>query len=842
MRNNQPVTRTEHKMKPDDVLVSRTDLKGHILYANKAFCDIAGFTFEALKGKAHNTVRHPDMPAAAFQDLWDTLKAEKPWTGFVKNRCKNGDYYWVLANVSPEYDTNGNISSYLSVRTTPTQKQINAVENLYQQINAGKASLPSTLKASWFKKIKLKTVMIMASLLSILTLIALGGFYITELLDQSKRTDLRVASVPYFGAIRNVLEVLPQHRGLGNAWYNGNKDSAIKLASLEHKIDAAMEALLKTAAQSPMTGLYDHVKAINRDWRTLKSGWKQSTAKRSFKQHSAIINQLLALSSNVFHQGDIVTDPNLGTIHLGEFMSESIPELNEFLGRMRGLGSGIAASHKISDAQRDTLLKMLVQAEHIESGLQADVGHVIHAFNPELDSTLSQPASVLESASATFFLQINDGLLHANTIKLDSQHYFEQGTHAIGASLALFDTMQKALGQLLAVEQAGVQQRLYLSMLLVGLGVLGSLLLSLLMIIKTFRPLQEIVEGMQRIVEGDYKQMPVKHAHDELGDIVDDMKTMQSILQYEIFEGKAMTQQRESEQQQAAADKAATEAQLADAFESNVGALVDGLATEVQQVNGSARTMDEISDALAAQSESAMHSVDLGSSHVNSTAAAIEEMSVTIADISRQVAGTQSISAQAVTEAEAATAMMHKLATEADEIGSVVGAISEIAEQTNLLALNASIEAARAGDAGRGFSVVAGEVKELANQTSRATDQIRQQVEGIQTESRDAMEAITKISATIGEINQFTSAVTEAMEQQAMAGREISDAAQQADMSMGEARTSVGELADSASSVDQSSDEMIEVAESMAHRSEEVQQGIRDFLVTLRQTKSTDLL
>jgi len=567
----------------------------------------------------------------------------------------------------------------------------------------------------------------------------------------------------------------------------------------------------------------------------LKSRWKQDSSKNSFNSHSAIISQLIELSGDIFHQGDIVTDPALDIIHLGEFMAETVPELNEFLGRMRGLGAGIAATGKINEEERDNLLKMSVQAQGIETGMVDEIQHVIHELNPSLNKAISQPTKILESASDKFFRLVNDDLLNASAIQLDSQQFFEQGSQAITASLALFDTMHQSLSELLAAEQTGVKQKLYLSMLLVGLGVLGSLLLSALMMQKTFRPLQEIVDGMQRIVEGDYTQMPVKHAHDELGDIVDDMKTMQSILQYEIFEGKAMAQQREVEQRQSAADKAASEAQLADAFENNVGALVDGLAAEAQQVNGSAKAMDEISDALATQSESAMHSVDLGSSHVNSTAAAIEEMSVTIADVSRQVAGTQTISAQAVTEAEAATTMMHKLATEADEIGSVVGAISDIAEQTNLLALNASIEAARAGDAGRGFSVVAGEVKELANQTSQATDRIRQQVEGIQTESRDAMAAITKISATINEINQFTSVVTEAMEQQALAGREISDAAQQADMSMGEARSSVGELADSAGSVDQSSDEMIEVAESMAKRTEEVQQGIRDFLTTLRQ-------
>jgi len=185
MRNNQPVTQHEHKMNDDDILVSRTDLKGRIVYANQAFCDIAGFSPQELQGKAHNIVRHPDMPASAFQDLWDTIVLGKPWTGIVKNRCKNGDYYWVVANVSPEYDKHGNISGYISVRTKPSQAQIDAVASLYQQVNQGKARLPSSLHYSFFKKIKLKTIVLLAATVSMLTLFLLGSMYIHILTQHS---------------------------------------------------------------------------------------------------------------------------------------------------------------------------------------------------------------------------------------------------------------------------------------------------------------------------------------------------------------------------------------------------------------------------------------------------------------------------------------------------------------------------------------------------------------------------------------------------------------------------------------------------------------------------------
>ncbi|MEN8166946.1 MAG: PAS domain-containing protein, partial [Pseudomonadota bacterium] len=137
MKINEPVTGREISMRDDMIIVSKTDLKGLITYANSAFIEIAGFSEAELIGKNHNILRHPDMPPAAFQDLWDTLRAGKPWTGIVKNRAKNGDHYWVQANVTPLY-SNGHIVEYMSVRRRATPEQVRDAELLYAQINQGK--------------------------------------------------------------------------------------------------------------------------------------------------------------------------------------------------------------------------------------------------------------------------------------------------------------------------------------------------------------------------------------------------------------------------------------------------------------------------------------------------------------------------------------------------------------------------------------------------------------------------------------------------------------------------------------------------------------------------------
>jgi methyl-accepting chemotaxis protein len=127
-------------MKEGTILVSTTDLKGVTTEVNEEFELISGFSKKELIGKNHNVVRHPDMPAVAFEDLWVTVKQGRPWQGVVKNRCKNGDYYWVEANVLP-ITRNGQVTGYMSVRYAPSRQQVNDAEALYRQLNSGGTKL-----------------------------------------------------------------------------------------------------------------------------------------------------------------------------------------------------------------------------------------------------------------------------------------------------------------------------------------------------------------------------------------------------------------------------------------------------------------------------------------------------------------------------------------------------------------------------------------------------------------------------------------------------------------------------------------------------------------------------
>lgn len=117
----------------DAFLVSETDAKGIIQFANDDFCKVAEYSVEELIGKPHNVVRHPDMPKAAFKDLWETVKRGEVWTGYVKNATRSGGYYWVYATVFPFESCNGS-RGYVSCRRKASQKEINKAQALYKTL------------------------------------------------------------------------------------------------------------------------------------------------------------------------------------------------------------------------------------------------------------------------------------------------------------------------------------------------------------------------------------------------------------------------------------------------------------------------------------------------------------------------------------------------------------------------------------------------------------------------------------------------------------------------------------------------------------------------------------
>jgi methyl-accepting chemotaxis protein len=239
-----------------------------------------------------------------------------------------------------------------------------------------------------------------------------------------------------------------------------------------------------------------------------------------------------------------------------------------------------------------------------------------------------------------------------------------------------------------------------------------------------------------------------------------------------------VTEQRRAEEERAAIN---AEAQRRSTIDSAIHAFRDSVERLLGRVGVSASAMRSTADSLfgfsertSSRAESAVHAFHDASSNVDSAAAAAEELSQSIGEISRQLCQTGEIVAQAAQEARKTDSEIAGLANGAQKIGDVVKLIRDIAGQTNLLALNATIEAARAGEAGRGFAVVASEVKSLAVQTAKATEDIASHIQSVQDSTATAVAAIRHIASRMGEIDGNTAALAAAVEEQNAATGEIS--------------------------------------------------------------------
>lgn len=174
MRNNGIVTGREVSVPSNEEIVSSSDLKGTILFCNQTFCNISGYSREELLNQPHNILRHPDMPAPVFGGFWSTLKSDKPWMGIVKNRCKNGDHYWVDAYVTPVHER-GETVGYESVRVTADRERIRRAENVYNRIKQGQSPYPMS-ESLWGQWSKLITVSLLSFIFMSLSVFLTGAF------------------------------------------------------------------------------------------------------------------------------------------------------------------------------------------------------------------------------------------------------------------------------------------------------------------------------------------------------------------------------------------------------------------------------------------------------------------------------------------------------------------------------------------------------------------------------------------------------------------------------------------------------------------------------------------
>jgi methyl-accepting chemotaxis protein len=281
-------------------------------------------------------------------------------------------------------------------------------------------------------------------------------------------------------------------------------------------------------------------------------------------------------------------------------------------------------------------------------------------------------------------------------------------------------------------------------------------------------------------------------------------------------------------------DRRQTLDKLAVNFESAIGGVVDIVASAATELQAAAQSLQSATTRTSTQSGLVTEASREATTNVNAVAAAVEQLTNSIREISERVSDSARIATEATEGINAAGEKMQQLSTASQQIGAIVDLITSIAGQTNLLALNATIEAARAGDAGRGFAVVAQEVKSLAEQTAKATAEIASQIGNIQKSTTESAAAITDIVGIIRSMGEVSTAIASAVEQQGAATNEISRNVQQAAAGTSEVSKNIEDVSRAAEESGGTASNVLDAAGELSRQSEALRSEVAKFLDTVK--------
>lgn len=359
---------------------------------------------------------------------------------------------------------------------------------------------------------------------------------------------------------------------------------------------------------------------------------------------------------------------------------------------------------------------------------------------------------------------------------------------------------------------------------------IGLIFGSVYVVLKVLRALGGIQGVMRRLADNDLStEIEGCDRRDEVGAMAQAVQ----IFKNNAVERRALEAREKAAQE--ARDRRATSIEMEiRRFEGAIHQMMEKLSLSCSTLEGTATQLMDISSSARHQVSAAATAAEETSANVQTVAAATEQMTGSISEISTQVTRASNVARKAVDEAKKTDTTVTGLADAAERIGAVVDMISSIAAQTNLLALNATIEAARAGEAGKGFAVVASEVKTLATQTGRATDEIASQVAAIRSVTGDAVDAIRGIGQTITSIDSLSAAMSSAIEEQSATTSEISRNVQEAATATREVSSNMSSVAKAADQTGTAASTVMDAVAELADEARHLRSVVNEFLEGIR--------
>ena len=726
MKINLPVTNTELVLKETDSIISRTDLKGIITFINEDFIRISGFTKEELIGMSHNVVRHPDMPKEAFEDLWKSNKAGRPWTGYVKNRCKNGDYYWVRAVVTPNFE-NGQLIGYTSVRNKPDRATVEQVAKAYQlfrenkagsaRIQDGKVVKPSIFSAlNVFKNLSIRSRLIFVVGFMSLLLVGMGmlGMFGLSKTNEGLRTVYEDRTIS-LGQITDIQARLIRNRLDISSAINNPTPEAIKeqVAKVEHNIGE-----------------------INKIWEAYMATYLTPEEKKladSFDDHrKKFVGEGIKPALDALRANDI---KEANRLSLGALRSLYKP-----------VEAGIAALVKLQldvakqeydDAQKRyaTIRNISITAIVIGVGLGILIGFLLirAIMRPLADAQSVAGKIAMGDLSSAIDINSND---------------------EIGQLLASFKIMQASLQSIVAeikdIVEASVQGDFSKKVDLKGKQGYNKNLSELLnqLASVTDDGLNDVLRVANTLAKGDLTQTITKEYPGTFGEVREGINGTISNLKELIGQIKDAT------------DTINTASKEIASGNSDLSQRTEEQASSLEET---ASSMEELTSTVKQNAENAKQA---------------NQLAISSSDIA--VKG-GAVVGQVVTT-------MDSINESSRKIVDIISVIDGIAFQTNILALNAAVEAARAGEQGRGFAVVAGEVRNLAQRSAAAAKEIKtligdsvEKVEGGSKLVAQAGQTMEEIVTAIKRVTDIMSEITAASQEQSQGIEQVNTAITQMD-------------------------------------------------------------
>jgi methyl-accepting chemotaxis protein len=374
-------------------------------------------------------------------------------------------------------------------------------------------------------------------------------------------------------------------------------------------------------------------------------------------------------------------------------------------------------------------------------------------------------------------------------------------------------------------------QALWAMAVAAGIAALFVLAMTMMIVRRVTKPLRAVTESLTILAEGRTDaEVCYAERHDEIGAIA---RTI-GVFKNNRLERRQIEAERVNAEKLAMERRKAELNQFVEDFRTKIGGIIERVLKSSGQFEKDAQQLSATAHSTAEMSAQSADASRQASEHVRSAAAASNELSLSIVEISRRVQESNGVTADAVKQADATDERMTELTAAGDRIGDVVKLITTIAEQTNLLALNATIEAARAGDAGRGFAVVAQEVKNLAGQTAKATEEISAHIVNMQRATGESVGAIKAIGQTIERISGITTSISSAVEQQGTATQSIAHGVQAAASGTLDVADNIERVAQNARETGTTSGMMLKSAQELSEVSSHLKHEVEKFLDSVR--------